>query len=45
MNRVWAYFGLYSLMILQGCFEGKNDSPNKKGDTSKSSLQIQQGSL
>ncbi|WP_174377022.1 MULTISPECIES: hypothetical protein [Pseudomonas] len=41
MKTICACLGLCSMLLLQGCFEGSNDAPNKDGDKSKASLQIQ----
>ncbi|MDI2142329.1 MULTISPECIES: hypothetical protein [unclassified Pseudomonas] len=41
MKRICVCIGLCSVFLLQGCFEGSNDAPNKDGDKSKASLQIQ----
>ncbi|WP_170930381.1 MULTISPECIES: hypothetical protein [unclassified Pseudomonas] len=41
MKTICVWVGLCSVMLLQGCFEGSNDAPNKDGDESKASLQIQ----
>ena len=42
MKKICACLGICSVMLLQGCYEGSNDAPNKEGDKSKASLQIQQ---
>ncbi|SCZ40476.1 MULTISPECIES: hypothetical protein [Pseudomonas] len=41
LRRMLVCLGLCSVFLLQGCFEGSNDAPNKDGDKSKASLQIQ----
>ncbi len=43
MKTLCACLGLCSMLLLQGCFESSHDSPNKDGDKSKASLQMQQG--
>jgi hypothetical protein len=43
MKTLCVCLGFCSMLLLQGCFEGSNDAPNKEGDKSKASLQIQQG--
>jgi hypothetical protein len=41
MKTICVCLGLCSVLLVQGCFEGSNDAPNKDGDKSKASLQIQ----
>ena len=43
MKKICACLGICSMFLLQGCFESPPDSPNKDGDKSKASLQMQQG--
>jgi hypothetical protein len=43
MKKICACLGICSMFLLQGCFESSHDSPNKDGDKSKASLQMQQG--
>jgi len=43
MKTLCVCLSVCSMLLLQGCFESSHDSPNKDGDKSKASLQIQQG--